>query len=55
MGNAPDLNIPDDPRNITADDIERTYEAATEFLKEQVSYIWNKEKSHLLIETIIFV
>ena len=32
MGNVPDLNIPDDPRNIIADDIERMYKAATDFL-----------------------
>ena len=49
---APDLNIPDDPKEITSAIIEKTYEIATAFLKENVSYIWNKERNHLKHWTI---
>jgi hypothetical protein len=41
MEKTPNLNIPIDPKEITADFINTSFDQATEFMKTRVSYIWN--------------
>ena len=45
MQDTPNLNIPNNPEANTAEVIDRTFDQATEYMKTNVSYIWNLTNS----------
>ena len=45
MEDTPNINIPNNPEEITATVIDRTFEEATEHMKRNLSYIWNLKNS----------
>jgi hypothetical protein len=47
MEKTPDLVIPPDPQDIDDDFIEESYNKATEFLKQRLSFIWEKRSRTL--------
>jgi hypothetical protein len=45
MEKTPNLDIPNNPDEISADIIDQTFDQATEYMKQNVSYIWNLKNS----------
>ena len=54
MEQTPNLNIPTDPKEITAEFINNSFDQATAYMKNRVSYIWKlktREPSNWSIST----